>query len=118
LKEHCCILRPKLPSRVRLRDPERATLPEIGKRLERKALRAVDCVAKPYTILAWYRRLVAQKSDGYQRRLYPGRPAIAPEVELSSGGQVRSTLSEVPRLEEAASDTPNRPAGATLDKVV
>jgi hypothetical protein len=50
------ILRAKLPSRLRLSNPERATLAEIGKRLGRKALREVACVAKPDTILAWYRR--------------------------------------------------------------
>ena len=75
------ILRAKLPSRLRLSDPERATLAEIGKRLGRKALREVACVAKPDTILAWYRRLVAQKFDGSKHRQYPGRPAVAPEVE-------------------------------------
>jgi putative transposase len=75
------ILRAKLPSRLRLSDPERATLAEIGKRLGRKALRAVACVAKPDTILAWYRRLVAKKFDGSKQRQYPGRPAVAPEVE-------------------------------------
>jgi putative transposase len=57
------ILRAKLPSTLRLSDPERATLAEIGKQLGRKALRQVAaCVAKPDTILAWYRKLVAQKS--------------------------------------------------------
>jgi putative transposase len=75
------ILRAKLPSRLRLSDPERATLAEIGKRLGRKALQAVACVAKPDTILAWYRRLVAKKFDGSKHRRYPGRPAVAPEVE-------------------------------------
>src|SRR5580692_8714986 len=75
------ILRAKLPSRLRLSDPERATLAEIGKRLGRKALRAVACVAKPDTILTWYRRLVAKKFDGSKQRQYPGRPAVAPEVE-------------------------------------
>jgi putative transposase len=64
-----------------LSDPERATLAEIGKRLGRKALRAVACVAKPDTILAWYRRLVAKKFDGSKHRRYPGRPAVAAEVE-------------------------------------
>jgi putative transposase len=58
------ILRTKLPARLRLSDPERITLAEIGKRLGRKALRDVACVAKPDTILAWYRRLLAQKFDG------------------------------------------------------
>ena len=75
------ILRAKLPSRLRLTDPERATLAEIGKRLGRKALREVARVAKPDTILAWYRRLVAEKFDGSQHRQYPGRPKVPPEVE-------------------------------------
>src|SRR6202050_4129821 len=75
------ILRAKLPSRLRLSNPERATLAEIGKRLGRKALREVACVAKPDTILAWYRRLVAEKFDGSKRRQYPGRPTVPPEVE-------------------------------------
>jgi hypothetical protein len=57
------ILRAKLPSRLRLSNSERTTLAEIGKRLGRKALREVASVAKPDTILAWYRRLVAQKFD-------------------------------------------------------
>jgi putative transposase len=47
--------------RLRLSNPERITLAEIGKRLGRKALDEVACVAKPDTILAWYRKLIAQK---------------------------------------------------------
>src|ERR1700675_583748 len=73
------ILRAKLPSRLRLSDPERITLAEIGKRLGRKALREVACIAKPDTILAWYRRLVAKKFDGSKNRQYPGRPRISLE---------------------------------------
>ena len=38
------ILRAKVPSRLRLSDPERATLAEIGRRMGRKALREVACV--------------------------------------------------------------------------
>jgi putative transposase len=75
------ILRTKLPARLRLSDPERITLAEIGKRLGRRALREVACVAKPDTILAWYRRLVAQKFDGSKHRQYPGRPPVSSEVE-------------------------------------
>ena len=75
------ILRAKLPSILRLSDPERATLAEIGKRVGRKALREVTCVAKPDTILAWYRRLVGKKFDGSKHRQYPGRPTVPPEVE-------------------------------------
>ena len=75
------ILRAKLPPRIRLSNPERVTLAAIGKRLGRKALREVACVAKPDTILAWYRRLVAQKFDGSKHRQYSGRPTVEPEVE-------------------------------------
>jgi len=58
------ILRAKLPTKLRLSNPERGTLAEIGKRLGRKLLAEVGCVAKPDTILAWYRKLVANKFDG------------------------------------------------------
>lgn len=75
------ILRARLPGRLRPSDAERTTLAEIGKRLGRKALANVACVAKPDTILAWYRRLVAQKFDGSKRRTYPGRPRIDPKLE-------------------------------------
>src|SRR5688572_20758348 len=74
------ILRAHLPSRLRLSDPERSTLAEIGKRLGRKALKDVACVAKPDTILAWYRRLIAKKFDGSKFRSYPGRPRISRDV--------------------------------------
>ena len=75
------ILRAKLPGRVRLSNPERITLAEIGKQMGRKALRDVACVARPDTILGWYRRLVAQKFDGSKQRQYPGRPPVTSEVE-------------------------------------
>lgn len=75
------ILRSKLPTRLRLTNPERITLAEIGKRLGRKALREVACVAKPDTILAWYRRLISQKFDGSKHRQYPGRPCVGKELE-------------------------------------
>jgi transposase len=75
------ILRSHLPPRLRLSDPRRSTLAEIGKRLGRKDLQLVVSVAFPDTIMAWYRRLTAQKFDGSKRRSYPGRPSISPEIE-------------------------------------
>ena len=51
-----------LPARLRLSDPERSTLAEIGNRLGRKALAQVACVAKPDTVLAWYRKRIARRS--------------------------------------------------------
>jgi hypothetical protein len=75
------ILRAHLPSRLRLLDPERSTLAEIAKRVGRKALKDIARVAKPDTILGWYRRLMTQKFDGSRRRSYPGRPRVSAEVE-------------------------------------
>src|SRR3954468_13394324 len=74
------ILRAHLPTRLRLTDPQRSTLAEMGKHLGRRALQQVACVAKPDTILAWYRRLIAQKFDGSKYRRYPGRPSAGREV--------------------------------------
>ena len=74
------ILRSHLPKRLRLNDPQRSTLAEIGKRLGRKALSEIAIVAKPETILAWYRRLVAQKFDGSKQRKNIGRPPLSREV--------------------------------------
>lgn len=75
------ILRSHVSGRLRLSDAERSSLAEIGKRLGRKCLAEVACVAKPETILAWYRRLIARKFDGSKHRPYPGRPRVGPELE-------------------------------------
>jgi transposase InsO family protein len=66
---------------LRLSDGEKATLAEIGQRLGRKALQQVAHVAKPDTILGWFRKLVAAKFDGSQQRRSPGRPRIRSEIE-------------------------------------
>jgi len=68
------ILKAHLLSGFLLNNGERATLAEIGKRLGRKALQKVASVAKPDTILAWYRKLIAQKFDGSKQRPSVGRP--------------------------------------------
>jgi hypothetical protein len=75
------ILKAQLKGRLQLSDTDRATLDELGHRLGRKALAEVATVARPDTILAWYRKLVARKFDGSQGRRGPGRPRISREVE-------------------------------------
>ena len=75
------ILKAQLKGRLKLSDAERATLAEIGHRLGRKALAEVATVARPDTILAWYRKLVARKFDGSKARRSPGRPRIKWEIE-------------------------------------
>src|SRR5919197_1719724 len=75
------ILRNQIAGRVQLTDAERQTLAAIGKKLSQQALAEVATIVKPATILAWHRKLVAQKFDGSTQRQSPGRPKIAPELE-------------------------------------
>ena len=75
------ILKAQLNGRLKLSDAERATLGEIGHRLGRKVLGEVATVARPDTILAWYRKLVARKFDGSKAGEGPGRPRVNREVE-------------------------------------
>jgi hypothetical protein len=75
------ILRSQVSGRLRPSDPERSTLAEIAKRLGRGQLAEVACIAKPETILAWYRRLIARKFDGSKHRVHPGRPRIDPVID-------------------------------------
>jgi transposase InsO family protein len=75
------ILRNHITGRVRLTDGERTTLAEIGQKLGKKVLEDVATIVKPDTILAWYRKLIAQKCDGSHQRKAPGRPTIDPTLE-------------------------------------
>jgi putative transposase len=58
------ILRGQIKGRLLLSEGEKATLAEIAQRLGRKALEELAAVAKPDTLLAWYRKLIANKFDG------------------------------------------------------
>jgi putative transposase len=75
------ILRNHIMGRMRLRDGERKALAEIGYKLGKQALKDVATIVKPDTVLAWHRKLVAQKCDGSHQRKTPGRPPIDPGLE-------------------------------------
>ena len=75
------ILKSQIQGRLRLSDGERTTLARIAKRLGPKALQEIACIAKPDTILGWYRKLVAQKFDGSKKRGLGGRPRVDAAVE-------------------------------------
>src|SRR3982075_1472679 len=75
------ILKAQLKEQLKLSDAERATLGEIGHRLGRKVLGEVATVARPDTILAWYRKLVARKFEGSKARRTPGRPRVDRALE-------------------------------------
>jgi hypothetical protein len=58
------ILRAQIKGRLLLSDAERVTLAEIAHRLGRNALDESSAVAKPDTLLTWYRKLIVKKFDG------------------------------------------------------
>src|SRR2546426_8831239 len=75
------LLRNQITGRMQLTDGERKTLAEIGQKLGKQALKEIATIVTPDTILAWHRRLVAQKFDGSPQREAPGRPKIDPALE-------------------------------------
>ncbi len=75
------ILRNQIKGHLRLSDGERKALAEVGLKLGKKALEEVAHIVKPETILAWHRKLVAQKFDGSTQRKTLGRPPIDPDLE-------------------------------------
>jgi putative transposase len=77
------ILRAQIKGRLQLSDAETATLAEIAHRLERKALVELAAVAKPDTLLAWCRKLIANKYDGSKLRKSWGRPRVDERTERS-----------------------------------
>jgi hypothetical protein len=56
-------------------------LAELGKKLGKQALEEVANIVKPDTILAWHRKLVAEKFDGSEQRKSVGRPRVDKELE-------------------------------------
>src|SRR5215472_13642512 len=81
LREENRVLREQLGGRrVRLNDHQRRRLAVKAKALGRKALAEVASIVTPETLLAWHRKLIAQKYDGTAHRS-PGRPRTADEIE-------------------------------------
>src|ERR1700736_5325011 len=70
------ILKAQNEGRLLLSDAEKATLAEIAHRLGRKALEELAAVAKPNTLLAWYRKFDGSKFDGSKFRKFWGRPRV------------------------------------------
>ena len=75
------ILRNQIKGRLRLTDPERVSLAEIGKRLARRSLEEVAQIVRPETILGWHRKLIARKFDGSKNRPSAGRAMRSQAIE-------------------------------------
>ena len=75
LKVENQVLREQLTGkRLRFTDDQRRRLAAKAKTLGRKVLRNLETVVTPDTLLAWHRRLIAQKWDHRNKRKKPGRP--------------------------------------------
>ena len=80
LHEENRILREQLgPRRLKFTDDQRRRLAAKAKALGRQALRDLETLVTPDTLLRWHRQLIAKKYDGSRRR-GPGRPPIMQEI--------------------------------------
>jgi len=66
--------------RLRLNDDQRRRLAAKAKTLGRRLLREVAIILTPETLLAWHRKLIAEKYDGSKHR-GPGRPRTREKIE-------------------------------------
>jgi len=81
LREENKVLREQLGGRrLQLNDDQRRRLAARAKGLGRKLLSDVATIVTPETLLAWHRKLIAQKYDGSGKRR-PGRPTTVSEIE-------------------------------------
>src|SRR5215472_18390922 len=80
LMEENRVLREQMGSRrLRFSDNQRCRLAAKAKKLGRKLLAQVATIVTPETLLAWHRKLIAQKYDGSANR-NPGRPKTLKEI--------------------------------------
>jgi transposase InsO family protein len=81
LQEENRVLHEKLGNkRLRMNDAQRRRLAVRAKKLGRRALHELTTIVTPETLLAWHRRLIAQKYDGSKQR-GPGRPHTRDEIQ-------------------------------------
>src|SRR5437899_7064519 len=81
LREENRVLREQLSGRrIRFNDDQRRRLAAKAKGLGRRLLAEVATIVTPETLLAWHRKLIANKYDGTPQR-GPGRPRTAFDIE-------------------------------------
>jgi transposase-like protein len=81
LLEENRVLREQIGTRrMRFNDDQRRRLAVKAKKLGRNLLARVATIVTPETLLAWHRKLIAEKYDGSASRM-PGRPRIAADLE-------------------------------------
>ena len=112
--------------RVIFTDAERRTLGTIAKRLVRKALRDLDPIVTPATLLRWHRELVARKwtcparrrPERLRTRAEPGQLVVRMATVNTSWGYTRilkDCLVNVPKGSLARFGGQRRPHGRSLE---
>jgi putative transposase len=82
-REENRVLREQLGEKpLRLNNDQRRRLAAKAKMLGRRVLREIAAIVTPGTLLAWHRKLIAQKYDGSKNR-GPGRPRTREQIEKS-----------------------------------
>ena len=82
LVEENRVLREQLGNRrIRFTDDRRRRLAARAQEVARSVLSGFATIVTPETLMAWHRRLIANKYDGSHRRK-AGRPRIHAQVEL------------------------------------
>jgi len=79
LQEEIRVLREQLGRRPRFNDNQRRRLAAKGRPIGRKGLARLAGIVTPDTLLAWHRRLIAEKYDSSKKR-NPGRPPTAANI--------------------------------------
>src|SRR5215472_13010686 len=80
LQEENRVLREHLGGkRLRFNDDQRRRLAVRAKKMSWRMLHEVSAIVTPATLLAWHRRLIAEKYEGTKRR-GPGRPRTKDEI--------------------------------------
>src|SRR3954451_1110128 len=81
LREENRVLKEQLGTRrLRFTDDQRRRLAAKAKLVGRRVLDEIADLVTPDTLLAWHRKLIAEKYDGSSER-GPGRPRTAKEIE-------------------------------------
>jgi putative transposase len=118
LREENRVLREQLGDRrVRLNDHQRRRLAIQAKALGRKVLAEVASIVASETLLAWHRKLIAQKYDGTAHRS-PVRPRTADEIEALEVRMAENRDWGYRRIEGALSHLGHKLARSTIAAIL
>jgi len=119
LREENRVLREQLGGRrLRLNDDQRRRLAAKAKGLGRKLLAEVATIVTPETLLAWHRKLIAQKYDGSGMRGV-GRPRTGGEIEALVVGMAQENRDwGYRRIQGALSNLGHELARSTIAEIL